>query len=148
EESKQKGERVARAWKNRREEVRKGNGSLPCQPPAWCEVTNYEKGKGGTVRLIPERAAAVKRIFQLARQGFGAIRIMQHLTTEGHKPFTKGRWARPYVNLILTDRRVLGEIQLRDREGNPEGEPIRGYLPRVISDDEFAVVQAALSGRK
>jgi DNA invertase Pin-like site-specific DNA recombinase len=148
-ESKEKSRRVARAWKNRRDNVRAGNGSLPCQPPAWCEITNYEKGKGGHVRLIPERAAAIKRIFQLAGQGYGTVRIIQRLTAEGHEPFTgTGRWTRPYVNLILTDRRVLGEVQMKDREGNPDGEPIKGYLPALIGEDEFAVVQAALLTRK
>jgi DNA invertase Pin-like site-specific DNA recombinase len=146
-ESKQKGERVARAWKSRRDRVRAGNGSLPCQPPAWCEVANYEKGKGGTVRLIPERAAAVRRIYQLAGQGYGAVRIIQQLTTEKIKPFSR-HWTRAYVHRILTERLALGEIQLFDREGNPDGEPIKGYLPAVVGEDEYAVAQAALKGRK
>src|SRR5262249_28588243 len=61
-ESKQKSERVAAAWKSRRDRVRDGGGSLPCQPPAWVEIVGYRKEKGGgTPRLIPERAAAVKR---------------------------------------------------------------------------------------
>src|SRR5262249_47007838 len=75
-ESKQKSERVAAAWKARREKARAEGKSLPCQPPAWVEVTDYVPKVGGTVRVIRERAAAVKRIFQLAGQGYGLSRII------------------------------------------------------------------------
>jgi DNA invertase Pin-like site-specific DNA recombinase len=160
EESKQKATWVAAAWKSRRDRVREGNGSLPCQPPAWVEVTNYEKGKGGTVRVIPERAAAIKRIYQLAAAGYGQTRIIKTLTAEGYEPFAadgtkgrtvshlSGRWTRAYVHLLLRDRRVLGEVQLKDREGNPDGPPVKGYLPAVVSEEEFALARAEQARRR
>jgi DNA invertase Pin-like site-specific DNA recombinase len=152
-ESKQKSDRVAAAWKARRDRARKEGKSLPCQPPAWAEVTGYVEKVGGTVRIIPERAAAVKRVFQLAGQGYGTTRIIRQLGKEGVRPFTadgtkgrtvshlSGRWTRSYVQLILNDRRVLGEMQPHDRDGNKDGDAIKGYLPAVVTEEEFALAR-------
>jgi DNA invertase Pin-like site-specific DNA recombinase len=157
-ESKQKSERVAAAWKARRDRARAEGKSLPCQPPAWVEVTDYQRGTGGTVRLIPERAAAVRRIFQLAGQGYGTTRIIKQLAAEGVPPFTaggqgrtishlSGRWSRSYVYLLLNDRRALGTMQLYDRDGNPDGPPVTGYLPPVVTEEEFLLARAGQARR-
>jgi DNA invertase Pin-like site-specific DNA recombinase len=147
-ESLQKSDRVKRAWKNRRDRVREGQGSLPCVCPAWCEVTAYERGKGGQLRLVPERAEAIRRIFELAAQGYGLVRIVQTLIQEGRAPFAGGHWSRAYVRLILSDRRALGELQLCDREGNADGPPVKSYLPAVVSEEEFALARAGMLARK
>ena len=49
--------------------------------PAWVEE------KDGRLVLIPERAAVVKYIYQLAAAGYGAARIVKRLTEEGVQPF-------------------------------------------------------------
>ena len=86
--------------------------------PAWMEYVN------GEARLIPERAAVVKRIFKLAADGFGYTRIIKTLLEEG-APFGEavvregrirsqfsGKWSKPYIVLILNDRRGIGGFSL------------------------------------
>jgi DNA invertase Pin-like site-specific DNA recombinase len=145
-ESRQKADRVKDAWKSRRAAAGKEGKSLPCAAPAWMEVVDYRAKVGGALRLLPERAAAVKRIFELAAQGYGQARIIKQLTKEGHAPFTgmgrlSGKWTKAYVHLLLRDRRVLGEMRLKD------GTILTDYLPQIVDPTTFAVVQAALKNR-
>jgi DNA invertase Pin-like site-specific DNA recombinase len=152
-ESKQKAERVAASWEKRRERARASGDLLGSRLPAWLEMVN------GEARIIPERAAVVKRIFKLAAEGLGHTRIVRALTTEKVPPFGEvavredrtrsqfsGKWTRPYVALILNDRRAVGELQpLKD--GKPDGPPIRGYYPSVITEDEFNLARAGQEQR-
>jgi DNA invertase Pin-like site-specific DNA recombinase len=168
-ESKQKADRVASSWAARRERARvkpkKGQrrSLITTLLPAWLEC-----GEDGTVRLIPERAAAVKRIFRLAAEGMGHTRIVKALEQEGVPPFGEkvvhegrvrsqfsGRWQRPYVCKILNDRRVLGEFQPRKNggreggkvRGEDDGNPLDNYFPRVVSDEEFDLARAGQERR-
>src|SRR5262249_24632428 len=54
-----KSERVGAAWANKRKAAREG-GILTHRLPAWVEE------RAGRLRLVPDRAATVKRIFALA----------------------------------------------------------------------------------
>src|SRR4051812_34079817 len=49
-ESKQKADRVADSWKQRRKKAREEGESLSCRLPAWLE------GRDGEVKVIPDRA--------------------------------------------------------------------------------------------
>jgi hypothetical protein len=111
--------------------------------PAWLELVN------GTVRPRPAAAAAVKRVFALAGQGYGRSRIVAALTRDGVPPFgTTGRWTRGYVHLLLSDRRVLGECQPRKADGTPDGPVIADYFPRVVTDAEWALARAGQEERR
>jgi DNA invertase Pin-like site-specific DNA recombinase len=149
-ESKQKSERLAHSWKTRRE----NGGIITAKLPAWMEM------KGGEPRLIPERAAVIRRIFQMSADGYGNTKIVSTLHREGVPSFGEavvnpgrsrsqfsGKWTRPYVRLILNDRRALGEFQPHKIDGTPEGPPRKGYFPAVVSEDEFLLAQAGLDGR-
>jgi DNA invertase Pin-like site-specific DNA recombinase len=163
-ESKQKAERLAAAWQRRRERARIAGKSVNGPLPAWTERT-----ADGELRLIPERAAAVRRIFELAAAGYGRTRIVASLIREGVPPFGEvrvrehrtrsqfsGRWTKPYVTLILTDRRALGEYQpAKVIEGKPqrsrdrhEGAAIPGYFPAAVTEELFQLARAAEAGRK
>jgi DNA invertase Pin-like site-specific DNA recombinase len=72
-ESKQKADRISAVWKRRRERAREEGEPMAQRLPAWLERVN------GVVRVIPERAAAVRRIFQLAGAGYGNVRIIRQL---------------------------------------------------------------------
>jgi DNA invertase Pin-like site-specific DNA recombinase len=153
-ESKQKAERVAASWQKRREKVRAQGGLLTCRLPAWMAYVN------GKAKLIPERAAVVKRIFQLAAGGHGHKRIVGTLEREGVPPFGEvvinegrrrsqfsGRWTAPYVAIILNDRRAVGEFQPRKMDGTPDGPPLPGYYPAAVTEDEFLLARAG-QGRR
>jgi DNA invertase Pin-like site-specific DNA recombinase len=129
-ESLQKSERVKAAYQRKRENGKIVSGRLP----AWLRM------HGGEIVPIPENVAAVRRIFTLSAEGFGQARIIATLNAEGFKPMGRGKngWGHSYIQLLLTDRRVLGELQ-PSREGNAEGAVRTDYYPRIVSDDEFAL---------
>ena len=152
-ESKQKAERVAASWQRRRELARGDGRLIGASLPAWVEVVN------GEPRLIPDRAATVRKIFALAADGIGHTRIVRTLVKEKVLPFGRrvvregrtrsqfsGTWTKPYVALLLRDRRTLGELQLY-KGGNPDGPPMSNYYPPCISEEEFALARAAQERR-
>jgi DNA invertase Pin-like site-specific DNA recombinase len=152
-ESKQKSERAAASWEHRRSLARKDGRLLTTVAPSWIEVVN------GKPRLIPERAAAVKKIYQLAAEGFGHGRLVRELNRLGVKPFGRsGQWRSSYVEDILGNRRALGEFQpKREREITEgtgtrfvlenAGEPIRKFFPAAVTEREFARARAAQERR-
>jgi DNA invertase Pin-like site-specific DNA recombinase len=149
-ESKQKAERVARAWSKRRETV--AEKKLPGRIPAWLERVGKNE-----FRLIPERAAAVKRIFELAAQGYGFSRIVAALKGAGVKPFGdatpragrsrsaySGDWSRAYVGRILSDARAMGTFQpckVVNGQREPAGPPLENYYPAAVTAGEFHLAQ-------
>jgi DNA invertase Pin-like site-specific DNA recombinase len=137
EESERKSERLQASWVKKRREAW-GGGVMTHSLPAWVEE------RGGRLELIPAKAATVKHIFDLAIAGYGAAGIVKKLTQTGVPPIAKvGYWARSYVAKILKDRRAVGEYQPRTRLNEPDGEPIPGYYPAVVTEDEFSLTRAA-----
>jgi DNA invertase Pin-like site-specific DNA recombinase len=116
-----------------------GTKILTHRLPGW--ITEV----AGKPVLIPERALVVRRIFQLARQGYGYLRIVARLTEEGVPPFGKVAWVRSTIANIVKGREALGEYQPRKRVGKskrvPDGEPIREYYPAVVTRDEWDAAQ-------
>src|SRR6185437_10812040 len=110
--------------------------------------------------LIPERAAVVRRIHQMAANGYGLVRIVSTLDKEkvpafgelDIKPGRKrsqfsGRWTKPYVALLLRDRRVIGELQPYKIDDTLDGPPIPNYYPPAVSEEEFLLSRAAQQKR-
>jgi DNA invertase Pin-like site-specific DNA recombinase len=135
EESRQKSERVGHSWKSRRRRARDEGRVMTSVIPLWLEVVN------GTFRPIPERVAAVRRIYELSGRGYGDSRIVRTLIAEGLPAFKKA-WNRQYVADILSDKRVTGELKV------VEGDPLAGYYPRVIDDGLFQLAANARLGRR
>src|SRR5262245_45648253 len=114
-ESKMKSERNGAAWQAKLEAARTLGGEevLNARLPAWVERVGArrkvdkhgrERTVGGTLRLIPERAEVVKRIFALAGSGTGLAGIVKALTGEGVPAWgPSGVWIRTYVACILND---------------------------------------------
>jgi hypothetical protein len=59
-----------------------------------------------------------------------------------------GRWRRGYIDDILTDRRALGELQPRDRDGRPCGDPIPDYYLPAVSEQLYYAAQSATATRR
>jgi DNA invertase Pin-like site-specific DNA recombinase len=136
-----KSQRVGAAWEQRRKKARAKAAVLTRKLPAWIEE------RSGKLVAIPERAAAVKRIFDLAGSGHGLFVIRRKLTEEGVPAFgPSGRWSVSYLDLILRDRRALGELQPKLRGGKPDGDVIPDYFPRIVSEEVFE--QARLGARE
>jgi DNA invertase Pin-like site-specific DNA recombinase len=142
-ESKQKADRISASWETRRKRARETGKLMTARLPGWLKVVNGEKVP------IPERVAALKRIFALSGAGYGKSRIIRALIAEKVRPFgNSGKWTVPYIAKILSDRRVLGELQPRKTDDTPDGPVIMDYYPRVIEDDEFNLARAGQDGRR
>lgn len=151
EESALKGGRVSSAWRNKQKEARETGKPLGKLRPLWLDVT-----PDGYV-LNPANVAIVRRIFDLSTKGHGSRIIAATLNQEGVASFSAGRknfsglWGFSTVRHILGSRAVLGEYQPHifiDGKRTPDGEPIKGYFPSVLTEDEFYLAHAARSSRK
>jgi DNA invertase Pin-like site-specific DNA recombinase len=143
EESERKSERIKAAWVGKRIKARANGAIIAGSLPAWIEKHN------GKLRLIPEKAAAVRRIFQLAAAGYGRSRIVQTLDAEGY-----GDWASSSIGFILTDKRALGIYQpkkLINADNNnrtPDGDALPNYYPAAVTEKEWLAARAGMAQRR
>jgi DNA invertase Pin-like site-specific DNA recombinase len=146
EESKMKSHRAREKWDARR--ALASQRPLTRTAPAWLALSPDRK----RWEPIPERVQAVRRIFQLAREGNGSQRIAADLNRAGVPPMGRGKkWQTSYVWLVLKNRAVLGEYQPHLCEAGkrtPVGKAVPNYFPAVLSEAEFYQAQAALEGRR
>jgi DNA invertase Pin-like site-specific DNA recombinase len=156
-ESKRKSDLITSVWNRRKQQARESKQPYIGHLPAWVE------SRDGKLRLIPERAAVVKRIFRLATGGYGLTSIVKKLTKEKVPAFGEvlvregrkrsqfsGRWSRAYIAKIIRDRRAMGEFQPCRREGQkkvPDGDPIPGYFPAVVTEQVWLAARAAAAER-
>lgn len=152
-ESEKKSERLKQRYAIDREKVRQGlKKRLSKNAPKWLAI-----GKEGQWELIPDRAAVVRRIFELADSGYGRMTIARILNGENFERWRgcgNGHgdgWHPSFITRILSNRAVLGEWQPYEYvEGKrvPAGEPILHHYPRVIESDLFERVNANAEARK
>jgi DNA invertase Pin-like site-specific DNA recombinase len=143
EESERKAERVHAAWVGRRRLAAEKGVLLTRRLPAWVEE------RGGRLVLIPPKAQVVRRIFDLAIAGYGAMRIVKKLAAEGVPPLANSKeWYRSLVSSVLADRRAVGEYQPRNRLRQPDGEVIPNYYPPVVTEDEYALARSGARKRR
>lgn len=129
--------RVKESWQLRREKGASGkitkHGNLTKVCPAWLNKKDHSP--------IREKVALVQRIFDLYMDGHGVAQIAKKLNVKKIKPFGRGAfWDTCYVSKLLTNPIVIGEFQYKRVEGNkriPVGEPVQGYYPAIISEDQF-----------
>jgi DNA invertase Pin-like site-specific DNA recombinase len=141
EESERKSDRLGEVWAEKRKRARAEGEVLTHQLPAWIEE------HGGKLRLIPDKADVVRKIFQLAAEGHGHRRTAKWLIEKGVPHLTaKGRWDTAYVGYILKDRRAIGEFQPCSR-GESEGEPIPNYYPAAVSENDWLRARAGAAQR-
>ncbi len=89
EESATKGRRVADAWARKRARAREGQ-RMTQKLPYWVE---YNANRTG-YKLIPERAAIIRRIFKLTIAGHGAGAVEKLFNREKVPPFLNEHWAK------------------------------------------------------
>ncbi len=138
-----KSQRLGDAWAEKRKRARETGKALTRRLPSWVKM------EGTKLVAIPEKAAVVKRIFQLAGNGYGTLRVVAKLNADKVPPISKGaKWSKGYIEKILGDRRALGEYQPCRRDGTPEGDPIANYYPEVITEDEYYAAKAGMKERR
>jgi DNA invertase Pin-like site-specific DNA recombinase len=142
-ESHNKGGRIRESWKRRR-----NTASLVC--PGWLRPKPDKSG----YNVIPRCAAAIARIYEMAIAGHGYEAIARKLNQEGEPPFQQGflpdtvpvrkrskGWHYSYVKSLLTDRRVIGEVEFFERHTDDNGKVTkiptgerRKIYPEAISE--------------
>jgi DNA invertase Pin-like site-specific DNA recombinase len=143
-ESKRKSGLCGEAWAEKKRQAREGKAPHGGSVPAWLELTP------AGYRVREDAGRAVRLIFKFAAGGLGILAIAARLNAEGVPPLGCGdRWKRSYVQKILASRTVLGEYQPHkgSRKRTPEGDPVVGYFPPVITEAEWHAAQQAKESR-
>lgn len=143
EQSREKSARGGAAWSQKRAQA--SEKPLTARGPAWLRLVN------GNWEVIPERADVIRRIFREYLDGAGPDTIARRLNRDGVPTFGKAdRWHRSYVFKILRNSAVTGVYvpHRRTEKGRQRvGEPIPGYYPSVITEDEWSATECALHER-
>ena len=147
-ESRAKSYRGKDRWERRRQQARSGERKATKTVPKWLELTEDRRG----FRVLPDRAAIVRRIFADAIDGKGVFAIARSLNSEGVPNIgTAQGWNSVYIHKLLNGRAVLGEYQPNqkvDGKRVPIGPPIPDYFPAIIDADTYDRAQAALHHRR
>ncbi|MFZ3466404.1 recombinase family protein [Vibrio harveyi] len=146
EESETKAKRIKEARDEKHKQARENKKPTGYRPPDWIKLQD------GSYQLIPERAAIIKRIFQLNNDGMGAIAIARLLNEEQIPAWGRSKtgWQTSYIKKILKTRTVLGEYQphlVVNKVRTPEGEPISEFYPPVIDPKTFKLAQQSMTAR-
>jgi hypothetical protein len=141
-ESLKKSDRGKHAWKTARDHARGSGMPHMAAPPCWVEKAN------GGYRLLPDRAAAMRRAVQLALDGYGIQATCRELVkAKVPAPNRSRRWNEAFLWDVFRGRTLLGEYQpTRDRA--PDGPPIPGYYPALLEEEEWLLLRAAVEGRR
>ncbi|CAH6870469.1 Resolvase/invertase-type recombinase catalytic domain-containing protein [Vibrio chagasii] len=145
-ESDKKADRIQKARDEKHRQARENKRPTGYRPPDWIKL------QGCSYQLIPERAAIIKRIFQLNNDGMGAIAIARLLNEELIPAWGRSKtgWQTSYIKKILKTRTVLGEYQphlVVNKVRTPEGEPISEFYPPVIDPKTFKLAQQSMTAR-
>ncbi|HCW0277739.1 TPA: recombinase family protein [Pseudomonas aeruginosa] len=139
-ESKLKGERVSKAWRNKQEVARKGHIPLGRVCPYWIDLID------GRYVLNEAKVAVVKKIFEMTVGGHGQVSVAKYLNSANVPVFGSGKrnksglWGTSTIAKILSNRSVLGEYQpmiLENGKRVKNGAPVEGYYPSAVSEGEF-----------
>lgn len=159
EESYKKGDRVSKTFARKRKEGKRLFGTAP----GW--LKRGPQGKEGEWEVIPELAAVVVKVFELAASGLGGPTIAKIANAEGwpvptrQTRLSKRHWHSKMPQIILSNRGVLGEAQhmlrgwnalteLGSEEPVPAGPVIKNYYPRIVSDELWHLAKGSIAARK
>jgi DNA invertase Pin-like site-specific DNA recombinase len=163
EESATKAKRLAAAWVGKRERAALGEIQT-VHAPAWlhAEGSAAKDRKDASFALIPERAAIVRRIFDMFLDGHGKQGIAKTFNKEGIPTWGRARikrsegsqWHQTYIYKVLKSPAVTGRLVPHIEDRTATGtmrrralEAIEGYYPRVIDEDTFTRAQTMLAAR-
>ena len=155
-ESKWKSDRCSEVAAEQRAAARTGEVKIPGRVHAWLKPIrrDLESGRMATVgfELLPEPAAAIRRMFELALSGLGERAVAAQLNRENVPGLTPGvGWHHSTVKQVLKSPGVIGIKQpgrMVNGKSTPDGGPLLDYYPRIISDGDYYRAQAMRKARK
>ena len=106
--------------------------------PHW-----VQQREDGAFELFPERALAIRTMIDLFLAGHGAMEISRILSEREQYVSNAGNYS-THMYRIVRNRALIGEKSL-----TVDGEEFRlaGYYPALLTDEEFATLQDAMSER-
>lgn len=144
EESKKKSDRLSAAWNNKRKRAANGE-KFNARCPSWLEFIDgsFKKREGWQ---------AIPYMFQRSVDGIGQQQLLKELQKK-YKPLGRSeRWNSSFIQKVLSDRSVLGELQpmtVNERgERVPVGDVLTTYYPKVVSENLFYRSQVAKQSRQ
>lgn len=160
EESRAKSDFGKDKWKRRRDAARQGVIVTKNTVP-WVTAADggpFPLGDDRRWIVAQDRALLIKRMFEEADAGDGALRIAKRFNQENIPTWPRYAnrepklWDRKFISRIIANPAVVGDLIMNeeDEDGKPvpSGEPIRGYYPRLIDPDLFERVNATAPDRK
>lgn len=145
EESARKSERIRAAFKFKRNNLVNVKFTANC--PSWLKLSHDRK----SFEIIEERAALIRRIYDMSYHGQGIKTITRILNEEKiSPPRSKLGWCQSSIRKILSNQAVIGKYQPNtyNRETKkyvPDGDVVKNYFPAILKDDVFYAVQARLN---
>jgi DNA invertase Pin-like site-specific DNA recombinase len=141
EESAMKSKRVKAAWDAKKDRAKQHKEVLSKRCPWWLRVSadrsHYE--------IIEEKAAIVRQMFQLSRDGMGGWSIVRQFNEQGIPTIHRAKyWQSSSVNFTLKNIAAIGVLQLdQDHNGQTTTNTfIEDYYPPIIEKSLFFEVQA------
>ncbi|GAA5012673.1 hypothetical protein GCM10025794_00860 [Massilia kyonggiensis] len=157
-ESERKSYLLGKAWRKKKQEAAEKLKPLGNNAPLWLQCVYNEQTKEQEYREVRKNADAVRRMFELALNGYGFSSIAIMLEEEGFKRFKpkEGKspmWGTTTISRTLHNRAVIGEYQPLEGSGYKHtrakaGPPIPGFFPPIVDKDTFDRVQEAIKSRK
>ena len=153
EESRTKGQRVGKAWAQKRMLAAETGQAMTAMCPGWIRLVGGPRR--GRYELIPERAAIVQRIFEDAVAGLGRRSIARQLNVEGVPTWGIGKkrgalWHDSYIQKILRNPAAYGVFEPLSKLAGGTGSgnaQIERYYPAAIDEQLFFAAQAATKSR-
>lgn len=143
-ESKRKSGAVGEAKREAKRAARDSGRPIGNMAPAWLELVD------GKYRVKANAGPAVRLIFRMCAEGSGVLAITKKLNADRVAPLGRSaRWITSYVAKILDNRACIGEYQpmSNGRPRTPDGDPIPGYYPAVVTEAEFHAAAKARESR-
>ena len=137
-ESKKKSDRLTESWNNKRAKGRNGE-MMTTICPYWMR---YDKDLKQFV-IIEEHAIVIRRIYKLALEGYGGVRIARLFNDEGIKTAKGLIWSPPGIINILKNKAAMGTYAPRQSTI----EPIENYYPPVVSAEDWHLVNKSIETR-
>ena len=78
------------------------------------QFLGYTKGPDGELKIVPEEAEVVRKIFELYVQGNGVRKIKKYLEEHGIKTVTgKLEWSTSTIDRMLSNEKYIGQVLMQ-----------------------------------
>lgn len=78
------------------------------------QFLGYTKGPDGKLKIVPEEAEIVRKIFELYVQGNGVRKIKKYLEEHGIKTVTgKAEWSTSTIDRMLSNEKYIGQVLMQ-----------------------------------